>query len=109
MNVEGLQAAEEIIFKNVQSDAFSDEIKLLKVQSSDSCAISQGLSRKNILYKLDHYVDDHGLLRVGGRLRASALDESEKHPVILPKSCHVTKLVVRHCMRKLIIRVEALH
>jgi len=37
-----------------------------------------------------------GILRVGGRLQYSALSEEEKHPFILPKRHHVTKLIVQH-------------
>ncbi|KAK3722273.1 hypothetical protein QZH41_005187 [Actinostola sp. cb2023] len=36
-----------------------------------------------------------GLLRIGGRLRRSTLQEESKHPIILPKSHHVVDLIVR--------------
>ena len=35
------------------------------------------------------------LLRVGGRLSHSLLEEDAKHPVILPAGCHFTKLIIR--------------
>jgi len=47
------------------------------------------------LVPLDPFVDDHGLLRVGGRLRNSNLVDEEKHPVIIPKST-LALLLVRH-------------
>ena len=37
-----------------------------------------------------------GILIVGGRLsRSASLSETEKHPVILPRDCHVSQLVIR--------------
>ena len=47
------------------------------------------------LAPLDPFVDDYGLLRVGGRLRNSNLVHEEKHPVIIPKST-LALLLVRH-------------
>lgn len=35
-----------------------------------------------------------GAIRVGGRLKRAALDESEKHPIILPKKANVTGLLI---------------
>lgn len=37
-----------------------------------------------------------GLLRVGGRLKGSTLGVEQRHPVILPKDGHVTKLILSH-------------
>ena len=35
------------------------------------------------------------LLRVGGRLSHSLLEEDAKHPLILPTDCHLTTLLIR--------------
>ena len=48
------------------------------------------------LCRLDPFVDDEGLLRVGGRLKHSTLDSNVKHPVIVPKKSHITDLLVRY-------------
>ena len=52
--------------------------------------------KNSALYRLDPFIDDDGLLRVGGRLRRSHLGYGEKHPVLIPKGHHVAKLIVRH-------------
>ena len=52
--------------------------------------------KKISLYRLDPYVDDAGLLRVGGRLRQTNLSSDEKHPLVLPKGHHVSKLILQH-------------
>ena len=46
--------------------------------------------------QLDPYVDDAGILRVGGRLRQTNLSFNEKHPVLLPKGHHVPMLILHY-------------
>ena len=53
------------------------------------------VKKSSPIYKLDPLVVD-GLLRVGGRLQHAQMDEDSKHPVILPKDHHVTRLIIRH-------------
>ncbi|CAH1725392.1 unnamed protein product [Aphis gossypii] len=48
------------------------------------------------LAQLAPFVDHAGLIRVGGRLKNSALDDGAKHPILLPQRCHFTELIVRH-------------
>ena len=55
------------------------------------------MKKTSSLYKLDPFLDDNGLLRVGGRVRlATGLTFDAKHPIILPKKGHVTELIVCH-------------
>ena len=49
-----------------------------------------------MLYKLDPFLDEYGLLRVGERLRQSSVPYEVKHPVILPKKGHVMSLILSH-------------
>lgn len=46
--------------------------------------------------RLDPFIDENGILRVGGRIRYADLPFHEKHPLILPKKGHITELVIRH-------------
>jgi len=48
------------------------------------------------LAQLAPYVDQAGLIRVGGRLKYSTLDYDAKHPILLPQRCHLTKLIIQH-------------
>jgi len=55
------------------------------------------LSKKSALVKLQPFIDQLGVLRIGGRVKNSeALSFEEKHPIILPKNEHVANLIVRH-------------
>jgi len=51
------------------------------------------------LARLSPFIDGHGIIRVGGRLRHSLLSDQHKYPVLLSKSSHLSLLVARHCHR----------
>ena len=50
----------------------------------------------NSLKKLAPFVDNDGLIRVGGRLQRSSFDFNVKHPILLPKRHPFVKLIVIH-------------
>nr|XP_049576325.1 uncharacterized protein LOC125968877 [Syngnathus scovelli] len=77
-----------VILKCVQQEIYQEEIELLSK--------GKDLPSNSPIGKLDPFVDEDGLLRVGGRLQSADLSEVEKHPVIIPNSHHVAVLLVRH-------------
>ena len=54
------------------------------------------LKMQSTIYKLDPFVDDNGILRVGGRLKHASLSDDVKHPTILPRGSHVSSLITKH-------------
>jgi hypothetical protein len=46
--------------------------------------------------KLNPWVDNKGILRVGGRLSNADLPPDKKNPVVLPYKHHVICVVIRH-------------
>ena len=93
MSVANLQEAEQVVIKTVQGESFTQELKNLKEKN---CVPSGSPLRK-----LDCFIDEQGLLRVGGRLTNSDLSFNERHPVILPKSSHVSRLVIAYFHEKI--------
>ncbi|XP_069134244.1 uncharacterized protein [Argopecten irradians] len=83
-----VKRSEQFVVKVVQNEAFHKEIKAL--------ASGKDVPRNSSILNLDPFLDDDGLLHVGGRLKNSDLPQTQKNPVILPKSHHVTRLVVAH-------------
>ncbi|KYN05838.1 hypothetical protein ALC62_03227 [Cyphomyrmex costatus] len=87
----GLPCAEEIgnaemlVLKLLQAIRFSDEIKQLNM----------GVLKKSKFISLNPFLDEHGLIRVGGRLRKSALSFDQKHPILLPNRHRLTDLIIR--------------
>ena len=58
------------------------------------------LKKTSSLNALDPYLDAIGMLRVGGRITKANLADSLKNPVILPKTGHITELIIRHAHEK---------
>ena len=85
--------AEIVIIKVVQNSAFSEEINTL-MHSPESQ--DKQLSGKSKLTPLDPFLDENGLLRVGGRLQKAIQSFAQRHPIILPRNNHVTDLIIRH-------------
>ena len=101
-NVEELRRAELAIVKAVQEQTFPQEIQLLRKCDDGDNDRDRNRKRKitlkntSSLFRLDPFVDDEGILRVGGRLTRASVSFDLKHPVILPRKGHVTALIIRH-------------
>jgi len=99
ITVEDLEAAETEIIKQVQCAAFSPELKCLQdIQSKPTYGSRESdkerktaLKKASPLHTLDPYLDEKGILRVGGRIRRASMSESLKNPIILPSQ------VTLHC------------
>ncbi|XP_054259795.1 uncharacterized protein LOC128984491 [Macrosteles quadrilineatus] len=81
-----ISSAKLRIFKLIQNTSFKDYISALKKGSQ--CSLK--------LARLSPYIDDSGIVRVGGRLKHSNLTQDAKHPVLLPKSHCAVKLLIMH-------------
>lgn len=84
-----LNHASLTLYRYVQSCYFADEIT----------ALSNKKPLSKTLRKLGAYLDEHGLLRVGGRLQNSQLNCDQKHPLILPRKARLTSLIIEHFHR----------
>lgn len=86
--LEDLREAELVIIKYFQTKHFSDDHNQLK---KNLC-----VSKSSCLRKLTPFIDESGLLRVGGRLDNSHQSNYDiRHPIILPGSSMLSELIVR--------------
>lgn len=92
VNAEEYEKGEKLILHQVQRETFGSTIESL--QNSRGAVHGP-------LKKLAPFLDEFGLLRVGGRLQNSELPYDVKHPVILPAKHHVTELVIRRAHVKI--------
>ncbi|XP_024885965.1 uncharacterized protein LOC112463685, partial [Temnothorax curvispinosus] len=81
-----LEEARRCWLRVVQATHFQEELATIRR--------GEPLPSRSCLAKLSPFQDEHGLLRVGGRLRNSLLALDAKHPVILPSGSHFTGLVI---------------
>ncbi|XP_043263445.1 uncharacterized protein LOC122403778 [Colletes gigas] len=80
-----LHHAHNALIKLLQRVHFSDEIQgLTKGRNS-------GLKSK--MQRLNAFLDNDGMLRVGGRLKHSLMPFHQKHPIILPKARATTLII----------------
>ena len=88
LTLEHLRRAEETIIRTLQRTSFAKEIK-------DLSALKKLNMNSNIV-KLDPFLDESGILRVGGRLVNCDIAFGEHHPALLPKKHPVTKAILYH-------------
>jgi len=83
-----LEEAELAVICYCQQQRFAPEISSLLSEKHT-------VSRQSSIYKLDPILEN-GLLWVGGRLSKGAMPSEEKHPLILSKEQHISKLLLRN-------------
>ncbi|XP_074038691.1 uncharacterized protein [Leptinotarsa decemlineata] len=85
-----MEFALQLLIKVTQQQAFSSELALIH--------------RKRPLpkpfRKLSPFIDDKGILRVGGRLKYSDITHEQKHPILLPSTHIFTTLVIKYTHSK---------
>lgn len=72
---------------------FSQRTFFSKLHKELTC--SKPISIRHVA-RLRPYVDDNGIIRVGGRLANAELSNEQRHPILLAKSSHLSLLLVRH-------------
>ena len=82
-----IKMSEKEIIRSVQRRYFGEELFFLR---NRKC-----LKSCSSIVKLDPFIDDEGILRVGGRIQRSVLANEIQHLVLLPKSCRIAELIVR--------------
>ena len=94
LNVKGINDAANTIMALVQQKAFNEDIKVIsKNASQKEC----NPLKSKTLQELKPFINENGLVCVGGRLQKSSLDLESKHPIILPKNSRISLLIVRDC------------
>ena len=98
--MEDVAHAEREIILSLQHKHFDDEIRVLRFLNVDGEFLNRraakernvSLRKTSGLYLLDPYLDNHG---IGGRIRRANLPESFKHPIVLPRESHITRLIFK--------------
>ena len=86
LSVIELKAAQICLWKQVQEQAFTEEIGLLKN--------GKLVPKSSKLFKFSPKLDDDGILRKTNRTEFSAMAKSAVYPILLPKG-HLAKILVR--------------
>ncbi|RXN13836.1 hypothetical protein ROHU_037202 [Labeo rohita] len=85
---EELSHAEVVIVQCVQRESYPVEFACLSV--------GKDIPKTSGLKTLNPFIDQDGLLRIGGRLKHALIEQREKHPIIIPGKSHIALLLTRH-------------
>lgn len=92
ISTEELDTALMTCIKLAQNKAFPEDVS--RMQSN------KALKRDSKLRTLSPFLDESNIIRVGGRLRHSNLDDKKKHPIILDSKNELTALIVADAHRQ---------
>ena len=82
-----------------ESEAFPNELRSLSKRET--------IDSKGSLLQLNPFIDQ-GLIKVGGRLTHANLPDSRKHPILLPKNHHISKIIIHNeHIKRMHVRVSA--
>ena len=90
LTVQQLTEAEEFLYKQSQQRSFGEELSRL------SASTPQPVKQNSRLKAVNPFLNQQGLLSVGGRLGNSSVSSLQAHPTILCSSDHFTKLIFTH-------------
>lgn len=88
-----LRRAIEFWVKYAQARAYKKEIEILKQKDEQFIAKSQ-------ITQLQPYIDNVGMLRVGGRIDKANIDYAKKHPVIIPPKSRLSYLIIQQAHKE---------
>ncbi|XP_018396277.1 PREDICTED: uncharacterized protein LOC108774625 [Cyphomyrmex costatus] len=84
---EELKRAELVISHMVQVEQFPQEL----------CSLQQGkgVPANSQLAAVNPFLDEEGVIRVGGRLKRADIPYDQRHPIALPARHHITEILLR--------------
>jgi len=94
LTLQELDTAHREIIKYSQDSYFQEDLKNLKNK--------RDLDRTSRLRQLHPFLDENGILRVGGRLHEAPWSFERKHPILLPAQCKITRLLIEREHRTLL-------
>lgn len=89
--IKEIDEAETKIIKLIQASYFTRELKEL---------INKRSINKSSVAALNPFIDENGIIRVGGRLKLSELTFAQKHPILLPSHHFLTDLIIKETHEK---------
>ncbi|XP_043235722.1 uncharacterized protein LOC122388596 [Amphibalanus amphitrite] len=92
---EEILEAEKFWVRQAQKDSFPEEREQLE-RAATTGTTARKACRRSSVKQLSPFLDEDGVIRVGGRLQRSDLSFETKHPMLLPKNHIISKLVIQH-------------
>ena len=87
LTVQEIEEAKTLLFKWTLHEEFGTDLLALTQ--------NQPLSKKNKLLRLTPFLDEKGIMKIGGRLSKPEIQSSAKHQLIVPGKHHVVQLLIQ--------------
>ncbi len=87
LEVQEVHVGEETLLRLMQEHYLKSDMSALKGKLNR-------VTKQSHLQRLDPFIDNTGVIRVGGRLRKGKLASEVKFPIIIPKQSKIAKLIV---------------
>lgn len=101
LSVSDISYAEKKVIKLTQQKYMSSEFLVLsELQGGERGAKARGIRKLSSLSKLSPFINEDGLICVGGRLRNSRQDATQKHPIVIPKGSAISSLLIKEAHEK---------
>lgn len=82
-----IEAAVKLLVPHIQQAEFSEEFRAVQ---------SETKKLKCHMEALNPFIDEEGLLRVGGGLKHAPINYTARHQLILPAKHHLKTLLIHH-------------
>ena len=83
-----MSETELFIIKSVQYEMYGEEIECIQNKMS--------IPRQSPIARINPFLDERQMLRVGGRITKSKLSLTEKKPLLVPGRHHIATLIIRY-------------
>ena len=91
--VQEIEQARMFWIRNAQAESFPQEVTAL--------VSKQLVSSKSKLVSLSPFLDEHGIIRAGGRIQRAEIPFCTRHPIVLSPNHEFTRLLVMNCHERL--------
>ena len=89
IDVQMMKEAKKFNIRMVQKRSFGIEFKTMRSDGKN-----QYIKRESPLYRLDPFIAEDRIIRIGGRLKRSAYNENLLHPIVLSKDAITSKKIL---------------
>lgn len=87
LTLQEIKQAKYMLIRYMQQEYFYQEINDLKKHKQ--------VNSKSSIFNLNPYLDKDDILRVGGRLRNAYISNDMKYPILVPKNCRFSELLIK--------------
>ncbi|XP_058816853.1 uncharacterized protein LOC131680147 [Topomyia yanbarensis] len=96
-----LLSATSYIIRQAQQESYPDEMALLQHTQKNPEQFPTPIPKTSPIHQKSPWLDQYAILRMRGRIAAcDYATEDAKHPIILSRDHHTTKLIIAHYHRK---------